>query len=261
VTHSRIARLALACFVASGLGLSHPARAADTVEPFDVGVSNLELYTGYDGLGTTFSDQALMGDFLLGIGVLERLSLYLGTTVEGYRRMRAGDGTVNLGVFGTVLDTRHVDIDLVLGLGLGGPGFRGVNVSPAFEINLDREPDLRAYGLYLKGAAVISVSAADPEEGEQAVFLHHYVTTVGAYLTLGPKHRHQLLAEFDVGFHPDAGDPERRVDIGGIAVGYNVVLHERLELITQLCVDIPQGDEKAAVGLLAGIIVTLPTGR
>ncbi len=236
-----------------------PARAADTIETYEVGVSDLELYAGYDGLGHEFSDHSLLGDFVLGVGIIERLSLYLGTTVQGYRRMRAGDATVNMGLLGTVLDTRHVDLDLILGVGLGGPGFRGFSLAPAFELNLDRAPDLQAYGLYLRGAAVIHVATVDPLEGEPSTFVHHYVATLGAYLTLAE--RHQLLVELDGAYHPTTLTGERSFELGGLALGYNVALHRRVELITQVCVNLPQGREKTVAGLMIGLIITLPRPR
>ena len=51
---------------------------------------------------------------------------------------------------------------------------------------------------------------------------------------------------------------ERSVDIGGLAFGYNIVLNERIELINQLYVDIPQRNESAAWSLMFGFIATLP---
>lgn len=235
-----------------------PARAADTIETWELGVSDAELYLGYDGVGVPLDEHSLLGDVLLGIGVTPRLSVYAGTTVQGYRRMRAGDAMVNVGLFGTVLDTRHVDLDMILGLGFGGPGFRGITLTPAFELNLDRAPDLAAYGLYFRGALVLAVEANDGVEGETNTFVHHYVWTVGAYLTLA-KH-HQILVELDAAYHPTVLPAERHLEVGGLALGYNVHLAHWAELITQVSIDLPQRGEQVSVGLQAGVIFTLSRG-
>ncbi len=54
---------------------------------------------------------------------------------------------------------------------------------------------------------------------------------------------------------------EKITDVGGLALGYNVTLSKSIELINQLCLDLPQQNEPVAVGLMIGFIATLPTSR
>ena len=239
----------------SGPRLAH---GADTVEPYDRGLSDFELYLGYDGVGHPLDAHTLAGDVALGIGITDRFSFVAGTTVQGYRRMRAGDAAVSAGLLGTVLDTDHVDLDLIVSLGLGGAGLRGVTFTPAFELNVDRKPDLAAYGLYLRGALVLAVDGVDGS-GDESTFVHHYVLTAGAYVTLG--RRHQILLEFDSAYHPTLLSGERHFDLGGLALGYNVRLAPWAELITQVYVNLPQDDERPSVGFLTGVIFTRSSGK
>jgi hypothetical protein len=80
--------------------------------------------------------------------------------------------------------------------------------------------------------------------------------TVGAYWSLDE--RRQLLIEFDATAHDHAEGPESGYEVGGVAVGYNVMLHDTLELINQVRIDLPQSGEKAATGFMVGLIATLP---
>jgi len=71
----------------------------------------------------------------------------------------------------------------------------------------------------------------------------------------------QLLLEYDMTFSPQASPEEKAIDVGGLALGYNVSLHKRIELITEVFFDIPQQDEAFAVRLLIGFIATLPAAK
>ena len=72
----RAATLAVSVLIVwSGCVLrSRPARAADTNEQFDPGFSNAELYCGYEGLGLERAEQAVLGEGVLGYGILPELS-------------------------------------------------------------------------------------------------------------------------------------------------------------------------------------------
>jgi len=236
--------------------LSSPARAADTVETWDVGATDVDLYLGFDGIGPDDDARALYGDIMLGFGLVERLSAYIGATLSANDHFADGNADVYLGIFGTPVDTSHFDLDLFLDITAGGDGFDQFALTPSTEFNFDLDPDMSSWGLYLR--AGVPIYGERQHEGPDE---HHRVLDVelnpGTYLTLGPGH--QLLLEFDLAFHPH--HDTHPTHIGGVALGYNVTLAEPLELINQVYLDIPQGEETPAVGLFTGIIVTMPSVR
>jgi hypothetical protein len=227
--------------------------AADTMETFDVGATDVEFYTGVDGLGLPSDERIAFGDMMLGYGLVERLSAYFGTTLEGSGAFTDGCSTHYMGLFGTPFDTNHLDLDLQLDMASGGPEQR-LEIRPALELNVDADPEMRTWGLYLR--TPLPVYGRKFQTGEQhATF--HLESTLGAYVHLADGH--QLLMEYDMAFHPDPQDGERRTDVGGAAFGYNVTVSDEIELINQVFVDIPQAGEKVSVSLMAGLIATLPS--
>jgi hypothetical protein len=235
--------------------IATPIHAADTVEPFDVGATDFELYAGIDGLGLDKNEKTVFGDVVLGYGILERLSGYFGTTLESNAYLAEGVVGFAFGIYGNVLDFNHVDVDLFLDFSGGMGDFA---VTPSFEFNLDADPEMETVGVYLRGGVPLY---GRPISGEADVAPEYEMAsqvdvTFGAYVS--PGHIHQLLLEFDAVFRPDAVDDEHDVELGGVALGYNVMLTDNLELINQAYLDIPQNGEDFAVGVSTGFIATLP---
>jgi len=243
----------LAAVLAFVSALTAGVSASDTMETFDVGATDVEFYTGADGLGLPSDERAAFGDMMLGYGLVERISAYFGTTLEGSGAFADGSSTHYLGLFGTPFDTNHLDLDLQLDMASGGPEQR-LEIRPALELNVDEDPEMRTWGLYLR--TPLPVYGRKFQTGERhATF--HLESTLGTYVQLADGH--QLLAEYDMAFHPDPQDGERRTDVGGAAFGYNVAVSDEIELITQAFVDIPQAGDQVSVSLMAGLIATLPS--
>ena len=238
------------------------ARAADTVEPFDIGMTDFEFYVGIDGLGTT-DDKTLYGDLFLGYGLTESLSGFVGITLEGNHHFAGGAAALSIGGYGNVLDTDYIDLDLFLTLSVGGDGFSEFSGGPAMEFNVDLDKDMNSLGFYLRagftlsGAELAPANPSDPDAEPRFDTTYNIDTTLGAYYMIADGH--QLLLEFDMLFDPDPAADVRGVDVGGIALGYNVAVHDAGEMINQVYLDIPQSGERAALNLMTGILVTLPT--
>lgn len=240
------------------------ARAADTIETWDEGATDVELYLGYEGLGLRQpSARAALGELVAGYGLMERFSAFLGATLQGNGVLAEGQGSFRFGLFGTPVDTRHVDLDLIFSVETGGPGISSLALTPGFELNFDLHPDMRSWGLYVRGGArLFGVATGEPDPSGGAApsdFRYALLLTLGTYVRIA--RRHQILLESGISFRPEPCEGERRVEVGGLALGYNVTLHERVELINQVFVDIAQPGEKAAVGLMSGLIVSLPSPR
>jgi hypothetical protein len=235
------------------------ALALDTVETWDPGAGDAELYLGFDGIGAGSDSRELSGELVAGVGIFERFSAYLVARFAA-QDFSEGVGGVSVGIFGTPLDTDHIDLDFFFDLASGGPGFSQLQFGPALELNIDLRPDLERWGIYLMvGVPMLrAITGGHDAEGERA-FSVSVEATFGTYLTLG--RRHQLLMDFQLAFHPGLGTEELVVEVGGLGLGYNVLVHEAVELIVEGRFDIPQRDEPFAVGVMAGVIATIPSSR
>lgn len=244
------------------VGLCLPCRgwAVDTIESFDVGATDLELYTGYDGFGLNRADRSLSSSLVAGFGIVDRVSATLGATLASDELFTQGSGEVAVGLFGTVVDTDHFDLDLTLDFALGGPEFTEFQVGPGLELNLDFAPDLERFGLFVLVTAPVYGRDAITNDGASGrEVATHISTTIGAYLTIAG--RHQVLLDYEMALHPMAVVDEAAVELGSVGVGYNVTVHDAIELITELRVDIPQADEAPSIGFVAGFIATLPSSH
>jgi len=98
-----------------------------------------------------------------------------------------------------------------------------------------------------------------PKEDEptEHMFAAAVETTIGTYLTI--REHHQLLIEYDMFFQTLPAEEEKTVEVGGFALGWNVVVNDAIELINQVYFDVPQYGEPLAAGLMVGFIATLPS--
>lgn len=240
------------------VGTARPAQAADTVETWDVGATDVDFYSGMDGVGLKRANSSLYGDLMLGYGLVERLSAYVGQKITGNSFFTGGSGTTYLGLFGTPVDTRHFDLDLFLGFDLGGQGYKEFGVTPMVELNFDVDPNKHSWGAYIRaGFRLHGHNVTEDEDNPQWQTHTTLATVLGTYYTIA--RRHMLLAELDFAWKKLRNVDDREIEIGGVALGYNVTLSDRIELINQVYFDIPQPGEKLSVGFMAGFIVTLPS--
>lgn len=236
--------------------------AVDTVEPFAKGASDVELYFSGDGFGRPSSETSVGSSFQLGYGLTDRLSAYLNGAASSDTFFRGGDRALRLGLYGTVIDTRFFDLDLFLDFRLMGNSLAAAGVAQGFEMNLD----LGDFGLFASVWEV--VSGRDRSTGSATPGLSDTVNAsaaaervfdtelgIGAYWNIADGH--QLLAFYDSSVHHTPETGQRRSEVGAVRLGYNVVVHEGIELINEVSCDIPQGDEKTAFGVSSGILVTL----
>lgn len=238
------------------LGSTTPARAADTTETWDQGWFNVESFLGVDGLGRgVAADRLSTLEFMAGYGILDDFAVFMPMAIELDGHFRSPLGRVGLGVFGTPVNTRFVDLDLFLEVGVGGAGFKEWYVMPSLELSLDAHPERLTWGVFLQAGLPIHGRPSEAGGGSGPTFA--VATVLGAYWRPHPDH--ELVVEFDTMFHPiHASDPPRRVEAGGVALGYNVTLSERVELLSQVSADVPQGGDRWGVGVRFGFILSLP---
>ena len=236
---------------------SSGARAADTMEVFDVGATDAELYIGYDGLGIGRAASLTFTEAVIGYGIAPRLSMFLSAGLEATGQLTDGMQALTAGVYGTPVDTTHLDLDLLLKVSATTDD--AYEVMPAVELNLDAADGQAAWGVYLIAgipfhAPVLHAAVVKPpRSGDIELDL---LLRLGSYWTIAP--RHQVLLELDGAVHAMGSRLGSVGDLGGFALGYNVVLTETFELITQIRTDVPTGAEESwSAGLSAGFIATL----
>lgn len=232
------------------------AGAADTVEVWAKGPTDAELYVGLEGIGPEKEGRNTRFEYLAGFGITDRISAYLMGSLDASWALTGLGAGFGAGVLGTPLDTDHVDLDLFIDVAACGPGLRGFSAGPAFELNLDLEPDLALWGVYLRaGVPVEGIKLASPAHPGHGIFLSIPVV-LGTYYTV--RGSHQILLEADVTFHALPSGVDRKVEVGGASLGYNVVLGRVAELITEVFLDVPQRGEMFSVSVMVGVVLTLP---
>jgi len=252
--------------------LRGPAYALDTLECFDIGLSDFEAYASFVGVGRPEPDRGVSADVLLGIGILSRLSGQVYEGGEANQAFSEGSGFFGFSVFGTPVDTDHFDLDAgmhvtVGGLGNGNDGPAGHSVAeftftPFVELNLDSDPEMNGYGLFL----VVEETLGGRDESSYTTLgeeIRDFTLSPGTALLLAgywrPAESHELLFGYDMEFLWQALPGEKKVDVGGIRMGYNVILSDAVELITEVNFDIPQTGEYFGVDFMVGILATLPS--
>lgn len=232
--------------------------AADTLETWDKGASDLDFAVGAIGLGhANPADRAYWTDITLGYGIAPGFSAYLGSHLHGDGGLRNASHTPYLGLFGSPIDTDHFDFDLIADFGFNAQGAQTLCINPGFEINLDLQPELALAGLFLTGS--LALGPRDPDLRPQdltAGLLDNLSLSLGAYWSLSPSQQILLQADMVQSLCPRALD--QGVLLDAVALGYNVVLFENFEAITEFSVSPTVTHGLPQLALLLGFTAGLP---
>ncbi len=241
------------------------AYGADTVETYDQNAADFEFSMGIDGLNLDKYEKAVCGSVLVGYGLLPRFSGYVSLSAAADEYLTYGESGYSFGLFGTPVDTDHFDLDLMLDIGMGGEAMGEMGVTPAIELNFDLLPDLGRWGLYARLEDSIAGRdestpddpATNADEAEKKYEINHGLNqTYGTYVTIAE--RHQLLAEYYHLSNTNEAEGELASDIGGFALGYNVMLTDDFELTSQVSYHPSHDDQDEIWGAAVGIIVAIP---
>lgn len=238
--------------------LAAPLHAADTTETWDVGATNTELYIGIEEVGKSRSELTLYSDMLLGYGIIERFSAYFGSTFFSNPSFTEGAADLFMGVFGTPLDTDHIDLDLFLDMRVTGADQWAPTVTPSLELNYDLKPDLALWGMYVR-AGVSLYGRTDEDVVKKKGPMVDLTATFGTYWTI--RERHRLLLEYDFCHRLRPARGGSSTEQGGLAIGYNIELSDAIELINEVCFAIPRDGEPFFANFMVGFVATLPTAK
>jgi hypothetical protein len=238
------------------------ARAADTLEPYEIGATDLDFYLSVEDLGLDRKDIGISGEAMAGYGLTKRISAYLGLALGADGYLANGSADICLGTYGTLISTDYFDFDLILDFGLGG--LNDFVITPGLELNFDLDPEMRTWGMWAGvGFGIYSIASEEFGALGETIAINRRVAldlpfTMGTYYTMAK--RHQLLLTFTSVASDLANDPA--LGRSALALGYNVVLVDTLELITEVSVtlrDSPDGDWGFyGVGAVLGFVATIP---
>ncbi len=230
------------------------ALAVDTVEPFAPGASDFELYAGCEGLGQGLSALSFTEDAVLGYGLTERLSASLNGWVASDRRHRVEAQGMSAGLYGTVLDSPMLDLDLFLAWGMVDDTAARTEFVTGFELNLDSSRS----GLFFTAFETLSARATASRDGVTANTRRTWLTELGlgGYLDIAEAHQLLMLLDSSLEHVPEPGGSV--TDAVGLAFGYNVMVNDSIELISELGADVPTGDLPLAFAASTGLLATLP---
>ncbi len=224
------------------------ANALDTTEPFELGFTDYEMYSSMGGANLNAGERTIGWDGVVGVGLTDSFSAALKYSLESNDYLQSDGDQLHLWVFWTVTASKIFDVDFFSQIGTGG------GLAFGSELNLD----LDKFGLQLT-----------LEEGiENRIDLKGNPTKERSYnLGLQPLVHYalndstQLLAaiDFSLPHYPKKG--ERSFNIGSVGIGLNIGVHPAVELITELNIDIPQDDEKMAIGAMIGFLATVPATK
>jgi len=229
--------------------VSGPAVALDTTETFDIGPSDAELYMGYGGVGLAKVNRELSNELVFGYGLNERVSTYLATCFAFAEHDFSRETGLCLGVFGTVIESAHFDVDLMLDVETTSQDLGLLGFAPGIELNYDHDREMGIWGLYLRS----TLANFDPGAGTNR--MNDVIVNPGAYYRLSD--RFEVLVEYDAAWGLGASrDPDE--DVSGLGFGLNTMVSPAVELISELHRDIPRNGESTTWSMSFGAVATLP---
>ncbi len=235
-------RLAPLALVLGAISFSETAAAIDTLENYAPGLSDAEAYVGTDGLGGPPHGVTLAHSAGIGGGLTPRLSLFIGYEVTTNRQLAEAARGLSTTLYGTLLQRTHLSLDLGATLHTGDSA---ASFAPFFEANWDSVPDQGAWGLFTHGGPCA-------EGGEHIDWT--WSQGFGGYVTAAEGHQlfTEWRTEFDLKRSPLIGQWQH----GGLFAGYNAMLVDNLELISEVGVNLPQ-DSGATASAMVGFIASL----
>lgn len=228
-----------------------PAFAADTVEAYAPGEVSFEAYQSFEGFRNGRTDLTLGTEGLIGIGIAQYLSAQVGFSFSSNGYLAESDSGFSLTLLSTVLDGEKFDLDLMLTADTGA-------ITPSIELNFDAT---ERFGAYLRLAAPMSggdKAAEDTKSGDDAPWELDVGLDIvpGIYFNVAEGHQLLLEGAFNLAWC-DAEDKSGNLDQWSLALGYNFMVTEKAEIVTEVKTFRPDGGDQE-FGITVGVIGSLP---
>lgn len=240
-------QLAVAVTAAMAMSLMVPtAFATDTTEAYGAGEISFEAHQSFEGFRDGLRGLGVGHESLIGLGIHKYLSAQVGFSFGANGYLGNVETGFNFTLLSTVVDTDKFDLDLWLSVDGG--------ITPGLELNFDFLENL---GIYVRAEVPLAgVIKGLTKEGED-----DWETSVGLSIVPGivwtVQEGHQLLLEggFDL-LWSDAADASGRLELWSVALGYNFMITEKIEIVTEVKTFHPDGgDQEFGIGF--GVIASL----
>ena len=158
----------------------------------------------------------------------------------------ASDFSLAIGIYYPVLDSKYFDLDL--GFELGTSLYEeSLTASPFLELTFDLN-EIRTWGLFVM--AKENIGGHLTHGIGKVGFDLSTELSFGTYFTIAETHQFLLAYSMEL-----VHKPEFEFAKGPLALGYNVMLNDNIELVTEVDFNIPEKGEDFSVGFNAGLIV------
>lgn len=222
----------------------------NTVETFDPQNGYFSLDFGFDNLRSKLNGSKVNGQAVLGKGLTQFISAYMGVQIAGKEFLSNGEGGFFLGAITTVYSYNHFALDLTLEAGLINEYFYS---APGLEINFDLLPDQKFMGFYINAAEhMTGEEAQDDSANSYLAFTPETELNVGYYLSV--KEGQQFHIRFDQRFRHNPVNNEPRYEIDALKLGYNLMVVDGFQIQTEFDYYIPEKNHKNQFGFRIGLV-------
>lgn len=213
-----------------------PLLALDTTEPFDIGLSDVETYVGFGGIGLKKGEKNFASEHVIGAGITDKLATTLSVSFESDEYFNNGAYALGVGLYYNIRESKTFGFDLMGSLAFNEGFALGTELNFYFE----------------KVGFQLSLEEALSNNGTHKI---GFATAFAPLIHFNISEETQLLTAVDFGI--DHTKDTDSFEIGAIGIGFNHLVSDAVEIITEVNYDIPQNDEKGSLGLSVGFIATL----
>jgi hypothetical protein len=216
--------------------------SADTIEVYGLGFSDLEQYFSVNGMGSGGAERSSSAQFIAGYGLTNDISGYVSISGVGNQSVADSASNASAGAIVKFYDNYLFKIH----------GLLDVSFDKVAQPMIDFGYYPNHFGAYTRlGMTFIG--------GVEGVHFENFLVLGVRYLIADG---HEVLTEMDLCWkHVPSPFDEFGVpnwEMGKVALGYNVVLTNSMELITEISFDLPSTRvEKTTVGLMTGLVISL----
>jgi hypothetical protein len=217
------------------------ALALDTTEPFERGFSDFEFYLGYAGLASKKEERSFSRGAVMGVGITNSLSAGFSYAIESDEYLKSYGDVFSAWLFWSTVDREKHDLDIFWGFRTGGA------ICVGAELNFD----FPRWGFQLVVQDEIE-SGVDVED--RRISTLNFAPLV--YFNLKEENV-QLMSQIDWSYNSSVPQGESELSVGAVSLGLNVMVHDAIELITQLDYEPPSGNDNSSLGISIGFIATV----
>lgn len=247
--------IALASLVAA-FGISTQAFAGDTTELLDHGMIEIAPTFTMDNLNKDTHPSFAFGT-AIGYGVTDFMTVTTTFEIASQYDLGGVDWAFDADLLFTPYDSENFDFDVHVDFAMGD---YGLEIAPGIELNYDTDNDQNGFGAYLRlDLPIYSNITGNDEEGNA----NDSKSDLGLNLTLGMYYSvlegHQLFLEGGLGItHLAKKVADKREIEGFVSLGYNAMVIDNFEIISEVAVNIPEKGEGTYGTISIGAIFDLP---